>query len=124
MWGLVGLGLLAFGVVNLLPVAKGWAAAWSLPAVAVGLLKGHLVLGRSAHRTIARVEAQPHRHCLFSFFSWKTWGLVLVMMAMGRFLRLSSLPPLLVYNVYVAVGVALLAGSLRFHGLLGGDHGR
>ena len=123
MWGLVGMGLLLFGVVNLLPLESGPALGWSFLAVAVGLFKGQMVLGRSARRTIERVEAQPPNFCLFSFFSWKTWGLVLVMMAMGRLLRKSALPPLLIYNVYVAVGTALLFGTWMFGRLLGGRGG-
>ncbi len=121
MWALVGTGLLIFGMVRLSPHIGGFAVLWTLLAVLAGVLKAHLVLRKTIERTVARVQAQPEQRCLFSFFSWRSWLLVLSMVLMGRFLRRSGLSPLIIYNVYVAVGVALLAGSFQFWKAVGGD---
>ncbi len=121
IWAMVGVGLLSFGAINLWAFVTAPQLIWSLVAVALGVAKGRMVLGRTAARTIARVEAQPDRYCLFSFFSWKSWLLVLTMILMGRFLRRSGLSPVLIYNVYVAVGTALLVGSAQLGRLAGGE---
>ena len=49
--------------------------------------------------------------CLGGVYSWGMWAMVVGMMLGGRLLRNSSVPPLVVGVIYLAVGWALLLSS-------------
>ena len=99
-----------------------WDSAWAIPALALaitlGLLKAWLVMRRIAQRTVARILERGGGRCVFSFIGWPSWLLVLVMIALGRWLRSSALPLPLVGLLYAWVGTALAAGSLVAWGAL------
>jgi thiol:disulfide interchange protein len=46
--------------------------------------------------------------------SWKSYLLVFVMIAMGYFLRQSSLPKLYLSVLYTAIGTALFLSSMHY----------
>ncbi len=105
--------LLIRGVVNL--IAIGPRSLWVLPLfLLLGLFKGKFVLTKSASRNVHRIRCRPEgRYCLGGFMTWKAWLLVAGMIMLGRLLRMSPLPPLLVWGIYSAIGAALLMGSLH-----------
>lgn len=83
-------------------------------ALVFGSLKGRFVFERSAQKNIARILEKKDSICLGAVFSYKAWGLILLMIVLGRFLRSSSLPPQLYGFVIAAVGWGLLWSSLIF----------
>ena len=101
-----------------------WLLAWRSTyvwlvapvAVTVGLLKGRVVLERSAVRIIERIRERGDDRCVGGFLSPKTWLLVLLMMVSGRVLRAALLPTPMVGFLYAAIGVALLWASRRLWG--------
>jgi hypothetical protein len=125
VWTVVGGLLLFFGA--------RWAQGWHDPAMplvlggalAVGALKGLLVMRRIAGRNVARIRARGDGYCLGGFVEWKAWLLVAGMVLLGRTLRSGILPTSTVGFVYAGVGAALLLGSWTlWRGLLGrGDPG-
>jgi len=107
MWSFVGLYLMVRGYL-LLP-----APSWFFLVLGLGLgtLKAVLVIGRAARKNIARIVARPEGMCLGGIYSWGMWAMVVCMMLGGRLLRNSSVPPLVVGVIYLAVGWALLLSS-------------
>ncbi len=107
MWSFIGLYLMVRGYL-LAP-----ALPWPFRALALGLgtLKAFWVIERAARRNIARIVARPDGMCIGGVYSWGMWGMVVCMMLGGRLLRNSSVPPLVVSVIYVAVGWALLLSS-------------
>ncbi|MDH4320635.1 MAG: hypothetical protein OEV73_03965 [Desulfobulbaceae bacterium] len=103
--------------IGLLLVGRGWCLAGRaslvppLLAVGVGTMKALLVLDRAARRNIARVLSLPERSCVGAMYSWRMWGMVLLMMVLGRLLRMSPVAPVLVGGLLLAVGWALLLSS-------------
>ena len=96
-------------------IAIGPRSLWVLPLfLLLGLFKGKFVLTKSASRNVHRIRCRPEeRYCLGGFMTWKAWLLVAGMIMLGRLLRMSPLPPLLVWGIYSAIGAALLMGSLH-----------
>jgi hypothetical protein len=107
MWSFIGMYLMARGY--LLVDSLSWV--FLLLGLGLGTLKYFLVIERAARKNIARIVARPEGMCLGGVYSWGMWGMVVCMMIGGRLLRNSSVPPLVVGVIYIAVGWALLLSS-------------
>lgn len=105
--------LILRGVFNILSVSQH-AWSWIGGAIIIGALKGQFIFVRNAKKNIKRIIQRGDGKCLGGFISWKNWLLVISMILMGKILRLSSLPEVLIWDVYVAVGFALLISSRVF----------
>ncbi len=82
-----------------------------LPAVVLGTLKSVLVLDKTAKRGLDRIMRLDDGTCLGAVYSYKTWILVMMMMAAGITLRHSSLPSSLLGLLYMTIGWALFLSS-------------
>lgn len=112
MWFAVGAGLATFGAVQTMRSA-GSRAPWLFAvAIALGALKGHFILQRTARRNAARIERRGDDRCVGGFLSWRTCLLAVFMMALGRFLRHSGIPGQVLGPIYLTVGAGLVLGSL------------
>ncbi len=88
-----------------------------LVACAIGLIKGIFLFGRIVKTNIERIEQlAPNKDkvCLFAFQSLSSYLLVIVMVTFGLLLRSSGLPPNILMIVYLAIGIALLTGSIQY----------
>lgn len=110
MWACVGLLLMFRGTAWLYGIGQLWII---LPAIFIGSLKALYMLDRSANKNIKRIIAGKDGKCLGAVYSWKTWLLVLLMMAMGCFLRNSTLPKEFLGLFYVSIGWGLLFASRK-----------
>ncbi|MBD2104151.1 hypothetical protein [Leptolyngbya sp. FACHB-261] len=122
IWTVVGAGLLAMGSVFLLRYSYPGLAdplhlSFAVLALGIGLVKGRLVLDRTATRVIDRVEelSQPNPFkSVIQMFGTKTLLLIAAMMGLGVLLRRLGLSYEIRGLVYVAVGVALLWSCRRY----------
>ena len=111
MWTVVGAALVGFGgrwLWQLPTPAAPWLAAL---AVVIGAFKARFVLDRAARTIADRIRERGDGRCLGGFLSVRSWALVAVMVAGGRFLRGSHVARGLLGVLYVAVGTALLLSS-------------
>jgi uncharacterized membrane protein YuzA (DUF378 family) len=122
IWTLVGAGLLTMGM-------KFWfqfpylgfldANHLGLGALAlsIGVLKGKVVLDKTAGRVIDRIETLQEPNPLksvFQMFGAKTIGLIGLMMTIGLGLRLAGVSYEIRGLIYLAVGAALLWSCRRY----------
>lgn len=110
LWSCIGLMLMWRGVNALAGSGKEWLLFISL---VVGTFKSRMILDRVAVKNMARIFEKGEYSCLGGVYSWKTWLLVLAMIAMGRLLRASSLQVWLVGLIYVTVGWSLFWSSRK-----------
>ena len=68
---------------------------------------------RIVDRNLGRLPTRGKR-CLFGFISWKSYLIIVVMVAMGIGLRHSAIPKPWLAMVYIAIGGALALSSLRY----------
>ena len=80
-------------------------------AVLVGTIKSLMVLDRSAKKNLSRIMMFDKKSCIGAVYPWKTWLLVILMMASGIALRSMTEPGLFLGTVYFAVGWGLLLSS-------------
>ena len=112
MWTLAGLGLVTFGSVRILQTERALAAVLFPAAIVAGVAKGRWILSRTARRNVARIHTRGDDRCLGGFLSVRGWALVAGMMILGRTLRHLAVTAPIVGPVYLAIGVALLVGSV------------
>jgi hypothetical protein len=108
MWSVVGSAMIVFGTRWVWLGPHPWLRWVLAVAAALGVLKSRLVLDRAAGRIAARITARGDGRCIGGVLSPRTWLLVVVMAAGGRWLRSGHLARPLVGLLYVAVGTALL----------------
>jgi hypothetical protein len=114
MWTIVGLFLFVRGASNMLSLPGPVNPWWLIVAAIIGVLKGRLIFDKTAVRVISRIESREGDRCLGGFLSFKSWGMILLMVFLGMSLRVSPLPGVLVWGVYVAVGAGLFYSSRLF----------
>ncbi len=108
IWTAVGIMLMIRGL--------GWIGfsltCWLLfIAVFIGTIKSLTILDRSAKKNLTRIMMLKEKSCLGAVYPWRTWLLVILMMATGIALRSMTEPGLFLGTVYLAVGWALLLSS-------------
>ncbi len=111
IWTLAGLSLMlmgwfwSFGKVS-------WV--FEVGAVALGSLKSIFILNKVARRNIKRILQLEEGTCIGGVYSTRMWVVVLVMIIMGRLLRMSVMPPEIIGVLYVTIGWGLLISSRLF----------
>jgi hypothetical protein len=122
IWTLVGAGLLTMGSVfwfhlPYLGFLDRQHLLGGAIALGVGLIKGRLILDRTANRVIERIdtltEPNPFKS-VFQMFGAKTLALILAMMGIGIVLRVVGVSFEVRGLIYLAVGCALLWSCRRY----------
>ena len=117
MWSGVGIMLLVFAATWLEPV-HSWMV---IPLLFAGLLLAAAIyffgFSKLASNNVQRIIKIPReRVCLFAFQKWTSYPLVLVMVAMGIYLRrYSPIPKPDLAVLYIGLGASLLASSFQYY---------
>jgi hypothetical protein len=117
MWSGVGVMLIRF--------AWRWLTEVELSTEVLLLIAGLTLataiyfwgFSKLAGKNIQRIEAIPNQKpCLFAFQAWTSYPLVIVMIAMGIYLRVySSFPHQLLAITYLGIGGGLFGSSLHYY---------
>jgi hypothetical protein len=114
MWCGVGVMLVSFATAwlsryegrgVLLFYAAGFLAA--MPIHHFGFLK-------LADKNLARLLPLKEKRCLFSFITWKSYLIIVVMMTMGITMRHSSIPKQYLSVLYNGIGLGLFLSGIRY----------
>jgi hypothetical protein len=95
-------------------VGSEWALVLAGIGLALGLAKARFAMMRVASRAIDRIRARDRDRCGGGFFSWQAWLVVVVMMAAGHALRLTSIPRPALGVLYVAISVGLIVAGWAY----------
>ena len=115
-------GIMWCGVgIMLSSMAYGWLTAYEGHAwifAALGIIAALIIHNfgflRIVDRNLGRISKLPDRPCAFSFISWKSYLIILIMVAMGITLRHSSIPKQYLSVIYIGIGLALFLSSIRY----------
>ncbi len=114
MWCGVGIMLVSFAITWLsapgvtdryMLYAAGFLAA--MPIHHFGFLK-------IADKNLKRLLPLTEKKCLFSFMTWRSYIIVLVMISMGIALRHSQIPKRYLSILYNGIGLALFLSGMRY----------
>jgi hypothetical protein len=122
IWTVVGAGLFTMGMkfwfqFPYLGFLDAKHLGFGAIALSVGLVKGKVVLDKTANRVIDRVatlqEPNPFKSVV-QMFGAKTIALILAMMTIGLGLRMAGMSYEIRGLIYLAVGAALLWSCRRY----------
>ena len=116
MWSGVGIMLCRLAVIWLKPIHRN--VAWSLGFL--GLIAAIVVyrfgFSKIALKNITRLCLLPNTTCIFAFQAWKSYLIIIFMVALGLTLRHSPMPKHFLAVIYETIGGALFFSSFHFYG--------
>ena len=115
MWSAVGVMLCRMAYYWLKEI--GWFAALPFGLLGIVLLLAVYFFGFSgiARKNIDRICLLSEKGCIFAFQAWKSYLIIVVMIALGIILRHSPISRQYLAIVYMAIGGALLLASLHYY---------
>ncbi len=114
MWAVVGLALIFVAERWLWPESVPVRLIYTALAIATGLAVQRFGFSKIVEKNLARLLPMKDKRCVFGFVPWKSYLIIIVMVGMGRLLRMSPLPKSCLAIVYVTMGLAMFLSSLRY----------
>lgn len=72
------------------------------------------MFSKVAKKNLERIKAMIPKPCIFSFMSWQSYFLVMIMIGLGISLRHSPIPKNYLSVVYIAIGMGLIIASFQY----------
>jgi hypothetical protein len=116
-------GFMWFGVgTMLLHLSFGWLKAlqgnsallFGGAGIVIALIVHHFGFLKIVDKNLDRILPMQGTTCVFAFITWKSYLMIVVMVAMGMLLRHSFLPKPYLSVVYTGIGLALVLSSMRY----------
>jgi hypothetical protein len=115
VWSGVGLLLCSLAYNWLSALHSIWAIWIGLGGLALALLVYRFGFSHIAQANIERLHGLLEKVCVFAFFPWKSYLLMIGMMSLGMTLRHSAIPKQYLAIVYETVGGGLFLSSLHYY---------
>lgn len=115
LWSVIGLFLIVRGM--------GWfegnnrlsSFLFGIAGFAVGIVGYFSGFRKIAEQNVLRIHALAERSPITAFLAPRGYAMIVLMIALGFFLRQSPFPKTVLAPLYIAMGCALLLGSSQFH---------
>lgn len=114
-WSAVGLMMCATAIGWLAAVGSVRGMGFELAGLVLAILAFRWGFGSIAQKNIRRLRRLPDRGCLFAFQAWKSYLIIMVMIALGVTVRQSSIPKHFLSVAYTAIGGALILASVHYY---------
>jgi len=114
MWVGVGVMLLFFSYSWLNTPEMNSPFTYTWIGIALALVIHHFGFLKIVDKNLGRILPMEGKKCIFSFMTWKSYIIVAIMVAMGTFLRHSSIPRPCLSILYTGIGLALILSSVRY----------
>jgi len=121
LWSAVGIMLCSLAIRWLWVLKLPRALVFALAGLTIAVAVNYLLFSRIARKNIARIDCYTHKGCVFAFQAWRSYLIILVMIAMGSFLRHSAFPRPYLALLYTSMGGALFLASFRYYAFLWTD---
>jgi hypothetical protein len=114
IWSAVGLMMCTTAIGWLAGAGRVRGLGVELAGLALAILAFRWGFGSIAQKNIRRLRRLPDRGCLFAFQAWKSYLIIMVMIALGITLRHSSIPKPFLSVAYTTIGGALTLASVHY----------
>lgn len=115
VWSIVGIMLCRLAY-HWLTDVEGIPILWPvLAGTLLALVIHHFMFLKLLYRNMERILSREGKVCIFAFQAWKSYGIIIVMIAMGMLLRHSSIPRQYLAVIYIGFGGAMLLSSLVYY---------
>ncbi|NOY88134.1 MAG: hypothetical protein GXO93_01935 [FCB group bacterium] len=116
VWALVGIFLSVRAIIWIVAYPSQVVFLATL-AIVIGLLKSHFVFSKIIKKNIERIKnisPDKEKICIFAFQAMQSYFIILVMIPLGIYLRMSSIPRNILVVIYLAIGSALFKASMEY----------
>jgi hypothetical protein len=114
MWCGVGIMLVSLAVSWLSLLSFRESGIYYAAAFLASMAIHHFGFLKIADKNLSRLLPLTEKKCLFSFMTWKSYIMVLIMVSMGITLRHSALPKRYLSILYNGIGLALFLSGIRY----------
>jgi hypothetical protein len=114
MWIAVGIMLTTFAVRWLMDYGKNSSWTFASAGIICALIIHHFGFLKIVDKNLGRISKMEGKRCAFSFMTWKSYLIVVIMVSMGIILRHSAIPKQYLSVLYLGIGVALFLSSIRY----------
>jgi len=114
MWCGVGVMLVGFAVSWLSYYSGREEVVFFVAGFIAALPIHHFGFLKIADKNINRLMPLTEKKCVFSFITWKSYLIILIMVSMGIALRRSSIPKNYLSILYNGIGLGLFLSGLRY----------
>ena len=114
VWCGVGIMLVNLAVSWLSPLSFRESGIYYAAAFLGTMAIHHFGFLKIADNNLNRLLPLTEKRCLFSFMTWRSYIMVLIMVSMGITLRHSALPKRYLSILYNGIGLALFLSGIRY----------
>jgi len=115
MWTAVGAFLCSLACHWLSALDSGRTILFGALGLFFAFVVYYFGFSKIAKKNIDRLFQFPEKICFFAFQAWKSYLIIAIMVAMGAFLRHSSIPKQYLAVIYSAIGGALILSSFHYY---------
>jgi hypothetical protein len=113
MWCGVGIMLVSMAI-HWLRIYEGNPWFFAVPGFIAALIIHHFGFLKVVDKNLGRISRLPGKPCVFSFISWKSYLIIIIMVTLGITLRHSPIPKNYLSVIYLGIGLALFLSSIRY----------
>jgi hypothetical protein len=106
--------LIRFAITWLYPMGISRAGIYYAAGFLAAMPIHHFGFLKIADKNIKRLLPLTEKKCFFSFMTWRSYIIVLIMVSMGIALRHSSFPKRYLSILYNGIGLALFLSGIRY----------
>ncbi len=116
VWTFAGVMLITKGIV-MMGIQTDFLLVRTMASLIGGAVFYTILFSKISNKHIARIIfLKNDRPCIFSFFNFRSYLMMLLMISMGVFLRKSGfVSPFYLSILYVTMGIPLFASAFRFY---------
>jgi hypothetical protein len=114
MWCGVGVMLISFAVTWLSAYSGSGRLIFYIGGFLAAMPIHHFGFLKIADKNLNRLLPITEKKCVFSFMTWRSYLIVLVMVSMGVALRHSAIPKQYLSVLYNSIGLALFLSGIRY----------
>jgi hypothetical protein len=114
MWCCVGVMLVSFAASWLSPYNVREQALYYAAGFLTAMPIHHFGFQKIAEKNLNRLLPLTEKRCMFSFMTWRSYIIVIIMVSMGIALRHSSIPKRYLSILYNGIGLALFLSGIRY----------
>ena len=114
MWLCVGLMLMNYAYSWLGVEQRSTIITFAGAGIALTMITHHFGFLKVADKNLKRILLMEEKVSIFSFITWKSYILVIFMIALGIILRTSAIPKPWLAIVYIGIGMGLFLSSIRY----------
>jgi len=115
MWSAVGIMLCRMAYIWLMAVPGRWALLLGSIGLISALAAYRFGFSKIALKNIFRLCLLPDKTCIFAFQAWKSYLIIIFMIALGITMRHSPFPKHFLAVIYETIGGALFFSSFHFY---------